>query len=109
MLNWYVRLAGCFGLTLHVALSHSTVWTDADGDAKQILDRSGISAGFVVHLGAGDGELTAALRRNDATQVHGLQRDPSMVAATRKRVQSTGHYGDVAIDVLDGEVVCFGK
>lgn len=102
MLNRFVCLTACFCLTFHLGLFSSTLLADAAGDAKQILEQSGVSAGFVVHLGAGDGELTAALRCNDTTQVHGLQRDPAMVAVARKRVQATGHYGDVAIDAFDG-------
>ncbi len=48
---------------------------DSGDLAKQLLNQSGVSGGLVVHLGAGDGELTAALRQNDTTQVHGLVRD----------------------------------
>ncbi len=96
------RFAAGLCLAVGVALSASFVFADADGDAKQILKQSGISAGFFVQLGAGDGELTAALRQNEAIQVHGLQRNPSTVAAARQRVQASGHYGDVSIDALVG-------
>ena len=33
--------------------------------------------GLVVHLGCGDGKLTAALRTGDAYLVHGLDVDPA--------------------------------
>ena len=57
-------------------------------DVKEMLSQTGVSAGFVVHLGAGDGNLTAELRQNDLIQVHGLESDPSKVAAARKHIQS---------------------
>lgn len=105
MLYPYLRLAASLCLTVCFVTSPSFVLADNDGDAKQILNQSGISAGFIVHLGAGDGELTSALRQNDAIQVHGLHRDSSAVDAARKRVQAAGHYGDVAIDTLTGSVL----
>ena len=79
----------------------SIAMADVQGDATTILQQSGVSAGFFVHLGAGDGELTAALRQNDATQVHGLVRDSRGVDAARARVRSSGGYGDVAFDSFD--------
>ncbi|MHC4510522.1 MAG: hypothetical protein ACYTAO_16470, partial [Planctomycetota bacterium] len=33
--------------------------------AKEIFDMAGVQGGIVVHLGCGDGRLTAALRPND--------------------------------------------
>ena len=43
--------------------------------AEQILEASGIQGGLVVHLGCGDGKLTAALRAGDSFLVHGLDAD----------------------------------
>ena len=43
---------------------------------SSLLAQSGVSGGLVVHLGVGDGELTAALRQHDAIQVHGLKHPP---------------------------------
>jgi len=76
---------------------------DAPGDARQLLQDSGVSAGFFVHLGAGDGELAAALRQADNIQVHGLMRDSAAVARARARVASTGEYGDVSFDQFAGQ------
>ncbi|MEA3367928.1 MAG: hypothetical protein U9R68_07430, partial [Planctomycetota bacterium] len=39
---------------------------DAAGDAAKILQETGIRGGLIVHLGCGDGRLTAALRAGDA-------------------------------------------
>ena len=44
-------------------------------EARQILDATGVQGGLIVHLGCGDGKLTAALRATDAYLVHGLDAD----------------------------------
>ncbi|TWU06489.1 outer membrane protein assembly factor BamB family protein [Stieleria varia] len=75
---------------------------DTADDAKQILSQADFSGGFIVHLDAGDGRLTAALRQNDSTQVHGLVRGDGDIEPIRDRIRSEGHYGDVAIDRLEG-------
>ncbi len=69
-------------------------------EARRILDGAGVKGGFVVHLGCGDGALTAALRATEAYQVHGLDREAANVARARELVQSKGLYGPVAIDRL---------
>ncbi len=71
--------------------------------AKEILKKSGIEGGLVVHVGCGGGELTAALRQTDAFLVHGLDPDPARVAAAREHVRKQGLYGPVSIDVLRGK------
>lgn len=73
-----------------------------DDLAKQILDATGIRGGFVVHLGSGDGSLTAALKAGDGYQVQGLERDPAKVEAARKALRAKGVYGPVCIDRLEG-------
>ena len=40
--------------------------SDVITQAKEILDTSGVQGGIVVHLGCGDGKLTAALRASDS-------------------------------------------
>ena len=70
--------------------------------ASEILKATGVSGGLIVHLGCGDGELTAALRANDRYLVHGLDTDPAQVRAARERIQALGIYGPVAVDTFDG-------
>ena len=72
-------------------------------DAAAILKESGVKGGLVVHLGCGDGKLTAALRANDSFLVQGLDADAKNVEAARKQVQSLGLYGKVTIDHFTGE------
>ena len=62
-------------------------------DAARILQATGIKGGLVVHLGCGDGRLTAALRAGDAYVVHGLDADAANIekaARTSGRWTSTG-------------------
>ncbi len=70
--------------------------------AQQLLEQSGVLGGLVVHLGCGDGQLTAALGSGESYLVHGLDMRPENVETARKHVQSLGLYGKVAIDVFDG-------
>ena len=73
--------------------------------AAEILKSTGISGGFIVHIPAGDGQLTAALRANDGTQVQGLDPDPEKVKSARAALLKQGVYGDVCVDVLrDGKL-----
>jgi len=80
----------------------ATVPTAQQVRARQILDKTGIKGGFVVHLGCGDGQLTSAFRASDSYQVHGLAHNAATVATARKNIQSYGIYGDVAVDQLYG-------
>ena len=73
-----------------------------DGLAKEILSATGVRGGLVVHLGCGDGQLTAALRENPSYRVHGLARRATDVVAAQKNVQAAGLYGPVAVDQLSG-------
>ncbi len=66
--------------------------------ARRILDTAGIKGGIVVHLGCGDGRITAALRASDAYTVHGLEANPAKVAAAQDYVRSQGVYGPVSVE-----------
>lgn len=56
----------------------------------------------MVHLGCGEGRLTAGLRATDAFLVQGLDADPGRVQAARRHIQSLGLYGKVSVDVYRG-------
>ena len=92
-------LAAVIGLT---ALAAPAV-LGAQASAKEILDATGVTGGVIVHLGCGDGTLTAALRANDGCLVHGLDTDAAKVEQARKHIQSKGLYGVVAVDRWDGK------
>ncbi len=71
--------------------------------ARQILDTTGVKGGLVVHVGCGDGKLTAALRANDRYLVHGLDADAAKVAAARTYVSSLSLYGRVSFETWSGK------
>ena len=73
--------------------------------AAKILKATNIKGGLIIHVGCGDGRLTAALRATESFQVHGLDQDAANVAAARKYVMSTGLYGTVAIDRISGKAL----
>jgi outer membrane protein assembly factor BamB len=68
--------------------------------AVQILKATGVQGGLVIHLGCGDGKLTAALRANDSLVVQGLDAD---VAGARQYIQSLGLYGRVTAEPWSGD------
>jgi outer membrane protein assembly factor BamB len=103
MFRWFTcPLAVALLVIVAVGLTPALSRADARSDAETLLQQSGVSAGFFVHLGAGDGELTRALRQNDATQVHGLVRDASSVARVRRETRKLIGYGDVSFDRIAG-------
>jgi outer membrane protein assembly factor BamB len=73
--------------------------------AQSILEATDIKGGLIVHLGCGDGKLTAELRASDAFVVHGLDRDAKNIAQARQHIRSLDLYGPVAVDTLDGDVL----
>ncbi len=92
-------LVSTFPWALHAAEAASPTPSQQAG---QILEATGVKGGLVVHLGCGDGRLTAALRPNDSYLVHGLDGDASNVAAAREHLQSLDVYGQVSVDRLRG-------
>ena len=68
-------------------------------NAQKILQAAGVHGGLVVHVGCGDGTLTAALRADDSFIVQGLDAD---VTAARKHIQSLGLYGPVSVENWKG-------
>jgi outer membrane protein assembly factor BamB len=70
--------------------------------ADAIYEATGVQGGLVVHLGCGDGTLTAALRASDRYLVQGLDTDAARVAAARELAHSKGLYGEVTAEVFDG-------
>jgi outer membrane protein assembly factor BamB len=74
-------------------------------DAKSILAATNTHGGIVVQLGIGDGKLTAALKQNDGTLVHGLDKDGAKVDAVREWMRKDGIYGQVAVEKLTSSVL----
>jgi len=81
---------------------------NAEQTAKQILDTSGVKGGLLVHIGCGDGELTAGLRANDSFLVHGLDTDDVDIAKARVHIHSKNLYGPVSVAKYDGKTLPYG-
>ena len=73
--------------------------------AGDILKGAGVRGGLIVHVGCGDGKVTARLRPNDSFVVHGLDGDVGNVAAARKYIQAKGLYGPVSVRQWDRRVL----
>ena len=86
----------CVAMVLAVSLC-------AHGGVLESAKSSGITGGLVVHVGCGDGEITAALRTGDGFIVQGLDTDPANAAATRARAGKLGLAGKVSADAFDGK------
>ena len=66
-------------------------------EAHAVLEASGVEGGLIVHVGCGDGRLTAALKANSRFTVHGLDGDPANVAKARGHIRTLGLYGPVSV------------
>jgi outer membrane protein assembly factor BamB len=97
MKNILASVSLCFGLLL----ASNARAAGPEADAKAIVAQSGIKGGLIVHIGAGDGQLTAALRVNGSFQVQGLESDPQRVAAAREFIRGKKLYGEVSVDRLE--------
>jgi outer membrane protein assembly factor BamB/SAM-dependent methyltransferase len=93
-------------LTLITLLTFSTLAAAKQTNtAEQILAATGVQGGLIVHLGCGNGTLTAALQQNGPFLVHGLDPDPRKVAKARAHVQDLGVYGPVSIAHHEGNTL----
>ena len=95
---WLAATALCAALSPSLTAAAA----DAPATAERILEATGVRGGLVVHVGCGDGRLTAALRANDGYLVHGLDTDANNVARAREGLRKLGVYGPVSIDRLSG-------
>jgi len=75
--------------------------------ARRILGAAGVTGGLVVHVGCGEGKLTAALGADDRYVVHGLDTEATSVDAARAHVRGLGLYGRVSVDRFDGRSLPF--
>jgi outer membrane protein assembly factor BamB len=102
MILQHVRLLPACGLAAFLA-SWTVVSCRAAETAADILQQTGVRGGFVVHLGCGDGQLTAGLRAGDGYMVHGLTSSAMELKAARERLLKQGVYGPVSLDLLAGD------
>lgn len=96
---------------LYLASAFSVATAQAvnvERQAREILDWTGVKGGLIVHLGCGDGRLTAALYANERYLVHGLDTDDADIAQARKHIRSQGRYGPVSVARYDGRRLPYG-
>jgi outer membrane protein assembly factor BamB len=70
--------------------------------AAEIVKKSGISEGYCLDLGCGEGQLAFEIARRTKLQIIGVEKDPAKVAAARKKLDAAGLYG-VRVTVLQGD------
>lgn len=76
--------------------------TGPEEQAAAVLEQSGIKGGIIVHIGCGDGTLTAALKKSESFLVQGLDSDADNVKKAREHIMSGNGYGTVSVDLLTG-------
>jgi SAM-dependent methyltransferase len=92
-----LMVAGCIFAHVRVGCASTAE------DVRAIYDAAVIKGGFVVDLGCGTGQLTAALRMSDNIVVQGLDASPANVEKARAAIQSSGLYGPVSVNLFDGK------
>jgi len=74
--------------------------------ALEIIEETQVRGGLIVHVGSGDGRLTAALGAAGSSYlVQGLDTDPLRVAAARAWIGAQGQYGRVCVTLWDGKTL----
>ena len=93
--------------TLRIILIGLAIASSANPAAglEDVFAITSVKGGLVVHLGCGDGKLTAALHANKSFIVHGLDTSAANVAKARKHVRSLGLYGPVSVAVWNGRTL----
>ena len=94
-----IRLALLAGLCL--VLSQNARAESAAG----ILGQSGVTGGLIVHIGCGDGKLTAELGAADGYLAQGLDTSQANVDKARKLFNDKGLNGKVTARTFDGKTL----
>jgi len=66
---------------------------------ERVLREAGITGGLIVHLGCGDGKVTAGLRASDSFTVHGLAGSALNLAQARRHIESRKLYGPISVEL----------
>ena len=89
-----VLLSACAGTICQASNADDA----AERAARRILETTGVQGGLVVHVGCGDGRLTAALDVNDSYLIHGLDVDAANVEKARDYIRSRDLAGKVSVE-----------
>jgi len=96
-----LRMVSVFG-ALWALAAPAAVAGPAD-EAQQIAALARFHGGLVIHVGCGDGQLTAALHLADNCVVQGLETDADRVETARAAIRSLGLYGPVSVIHWNGK------
>ena len=100
--NQFFSIAACLLVMSSVLLAARPLQKTQKRQAGRILRTTGVKGGLVVHIGCGDGRLTAALSANEKYLVHGLDSNADNVDKARAYIRSLGLYGKVSVERFDG-------
>ncbi len=90
------------GLAAAAAIVALAAGSFATAASRPILEATGVQGGLVVHVGCGDGRVTASLHAGPGYLVQGLEADPAKVDAARRHLAALGLSGVVSVDRLCG-------
>ncbi len=93
-------VAGVMGVT---AIATASTAAGTKNSGSEIVAPSGVRGGLVVHLGCGEGRMTADLSAGDRFVVHALDRDKGSILAARNATLAKGIYGRVSFMHLEGD------
>ena len=71
--------------------------------AEDIIEQSGITAGYCLDIGCGDGRLSYELAKRTNLHIIAIDSDPSNVARAREKLDAAGLYG-VRVTVIQGDI-----
>ena len=91
-----VRSAACLAAILLLPAASARAQSAAD-----ILRETGVKGGLIVHLGCGDGKLTADLGAGVNCLVQGLDTREDTVTDAREFIRGKGLYGRVSVERWD--------
>jgi len=96
-----------------IALSVAAVWAAGIAGAQaelasEILDAASVKGGLIVHVGCGDGKLTADLCSSDSYIAHGLDTDGSNITKAKAYLRSKNVYGQVSVAKYNGRTLPYG-
>ena len=94
-----MRILLSFGITLLLFLPRLALRAEIGVD---ILKKSGIKGGLVVHLGCGEGNLTMQLAPENRYLVHGLDTNSETIQQARLNLAQVQRFGTVTASVYDG-------
>lgn len=92
------------------ATTAPTVSDAAQAEARAILAASGVTAGYAVEFGPGNGDLALALARQSELHILAVEPDAIRAAETRQRVAAAGLYGSrITVHVAALDATAFPK